>query len=346
MTTRELKELLRILMEFDSTSGKETNVANYLVHWLNNHNYTVINGESYLYAIPNNLTGNPIRAILCSHLDTVPPYLPYSEKLIGENNYMIHGRGACDAKGQIVSLIGASLSLQESNINNALLFTYGEETEHCGIKKASAELDLQADKVIVGEPTELKLMSTQKGCMSGTIECFGKACHSGYPEYGNNALTRLMLNLLRVKEHPELTFNPIISNGGEASNVVPSYAKAEFTVRSNLSCDKVKEILNTLWNLEFDYQTKVKWNSHTDPVQLSVDVGEDNNLLSNLEIEQAGFVTDLAYLKCKSNNGDNISPLKYLIGPGSIRDAHTNNEHILLSDIIKAIDIYVLLARR
>lgn len=330
MTTAELTNLLRKLMEFDSTSGNEQNVANYLAHWLKNHHYHVDNGELYIYAKPETfLDSSPIKAILCSHLDTVPPYIPYSELELDTENgdTIIYGRGSCDAKGQVVSLIGASLALQEQGVNTALLFTYGEETEHCGIKQASQNIQMQADIVIVGEPTELKLMSAQKGCISGTIETFGLACHSGYPEYGDCALTRLMEILLKLKETPELTFNSVITHGGKASNVVPAYASADFTVRSTLSCDRVKEMIGE------QEGTKISYHSQTDPVNLSV----INSL--DLAVDQAGFVTDLAYLEVSGN------PLKYLIGPGSIRYAHTEKEHIKLSDIFKAVDIYIGLVK-
>ncbi|MDA8226578.1 MAG: M20 family metallopeptidase [Desulfitobacterium hafniense] len=72
------------------------------------------------------------------------------------------------------------------------------------------------------------------------VEFFGKAAHSSSPEKGVNALTSVInlfnnINAIRQtwkpKEGPNI--NGIITKGGEASNIIPEHAVAEFTVRAN-----------------------------------------------------------------------------------------------------------------
>ena len=67
-----------------------------------------------------------IRTIVTSHIDTVPPYVPYS---ISGNT--IYGRGSNDAKGSVATQIQAVEELRKSGKigdgDVGLLFVVGEE---------------------------------------------------------------------------------------------------------------------------------------------------------------------------------------------------------------------------
>jgi amidohydrolase len=71
-----------------------------------------------------------------------------------------------------------------------------------------------------------------------TIEFFGKAAHaSSWPDEGVNALDAVILtftgvNALRQHLRDDVRVHGIISHGGDAPNIVPSYAAAEFYVRA------------------------------------------------------------------------------------------------------------------
>jgi acetylornithine deacetylase len=67
----------------------------------------------------------------------------------------------------------------------------GEEVDHIGMKEAN-KLLLKPDFLICGEPTELKLAKRQKGILKLKLVSEGRACHSGYPEKGINALEPLL----------------------------------------------------------------------------------------------------------------------------------------------------------
>jgi amidohydrolase len=71
-----------------------------------------------------------------------------------------------------------------------------------------------------------------------TIEFFGKAAHaSSWPEEGINALDAVILtftslNALRQHIREDARIHGIISHGGDAPNIVPAYAAADFYVRA------------------------------------------------------------------------------------------------------------------
>lgn len=70
------------------------------------------------------------------------------------------------------------------------------------------------------------------------FEFFGKPSHAASaPWHGNNALnaTRLLfdaVDMMRQHVRDDVRLHGVIKNGGEAANVVPEYAMAEFYVRS------------------------------------------------------------------------------------------------------------------
>ena len=73
------------------------------------------------------LWGRP-RVLFSTHLDTVPPYLPPRLQ-----DGAVWGRGACDAKGQILAQLGAVKGLlAEGRDGFAWLGVVGEETDSAG----------------------------------------------------------------------------------------------------------------------------------------------------------------------------------------------------------------------
>lgn len=80
------------------------------------------------------------------------------------------------------------------------------------------------------------------------VEFFGKASHaSGAPEKGINALDAIIQvynasNALRQHLTDDVRIHGVITNGGEAANVVPDYASARFYLRA-----KSRPILNDLY---------------------------------------------------------------------------------------------------
>ncbi len=73
------------------------------------------------------------------------------------------------------------------------------------------------------------------------LEFFGKAAHAAAaPDLGINALdacihTFVNINALRQHVTPDVRIHGIITHGGDAANIVPAYAAAEFSVRAATS---------------------------------------------------------------------------------------------------------------
>ena len=98
-TESSLLEFHKNLITIPSVSGNELAVAKYLGSYLKSLNLTVeyqkVTKNRYnVYAYLGNKRNTTV--LLTSHIDTVPPYLPY--KVEGSR---IYGRGSTDAKASV-----------------------------------------------------------------------------------------------------------------------------------------------------------------------------------------------------------------------------------------------------
>lgn len=327
----EVVQLALELIDIESISGNENPMADFLEKRLKAEGWevtrqTVAEGRDNVYA---KRPGVEPRLIFNSHIDTVPPFFPASIE-----NGIIRGRGACDTKSLIAAQLLAARAMVDSGIEDiGLLYVVGEEVDHCGMLKAN-ELGLDPEYLIVGEPTESKLVRRQKGMVKFRFESKGKAAHSGYPHTGQSAIEPLLdvLQDLRAVNWPkdaelgETTLNIGLIGGGRAANVVPDKAFAEVMVRVITSQTQIKEMVEEV------VAGRVPYNIITgnDPCELTT--------LEGYETVVVSFNTDIPYLKF---NGKAL-----LWGAGSIQDAHTANEYIKVEDLEAAVGIYEQLARQ
>jgi acetylornithine deacetylase len=269
------------------------------------------------------------RILFCTHLDTVPPFIPARRA-----SDRLYGRGACDAKGAFACMLGAARRLIAGGHEDlAFLLVVGEEVDHQGAR-AAAELGLAAEAVILGEPTEGRLMQAQKGILKLVLEAQGRAAHSGYPETGESAIEKLLDALARIRtldfgQDPEL--GPGFLNigritGGVAANVLAPSAAAELLFRTVAPPDELLSAVRTA----ADNLVTITSGARTDPIHL--------HTLPGIPVAIAGFATDAPYLT-------GIGPV-LLAGPGSIRIAHTADEHVTHADLAHGVELYATLAAR
>lgn len=170
--------LLESLINIDSTSERELEVGIFLEKSLRELGYTVERiaiapGSSrhnvYAYLGEQRKT----RVLLSSHMDTVPPHIPFS--IDGD---VIRGRGACDDFGPLVAQLYAVEELRAEGKLKAgdisFLFVVGEEKGGPGMLAAN-DMGLTWEAAIFGEPTEGKLGKGHKGNLVFELAAQGKA---------------------------------------------------------------------------------------------------------------------------------------------------------------------------
>jgi acetylornithine deacetylase len=191
------------------------------------------------------------KVLVSSHIDTVPPFIPYSRSDDdGEPgaDTVIAGRGSVDAKASVAAQIMAVFELLRAKRIDPedvmLLFVVGEERTGDGMRYFSDALKSldpppKFKAAIFGEPTEGKLACGHKGFFGCTITAHGKAGHSGYPWLGKSAIEILMRALVKILD-TDLGSSDVFGNttinigtiqGGVALNVISETAVARVAGR-------------------------------------------------------------------------------------------------------------------
>ncbi len=321
-------ELTRSLVALETPTGAEGPATDFLDAALRRAGYQVVRqpvspGRHNLYAYRE-----PPTLVFSTHLDTVPPYIPLSED--GES---IHGRGSCDAKGLAAAMVAAAERLAERGERRiGLLFVVGEENGSDGAL-AAADLGPRGRFLINGEPTENRLSIGQKGSLRVDLQATGRAAHSAYPEEGISAIAALLDSIERIRRMPlptdpllgQSTLNLGLIGGGVAPNVIPPAASAQILIRTVEPTGPLKSSIKTLLapGVTADYRVELPFYKGG-----AAPAGWETTVVS--------YASDLPFLEPWGE--------RYQLGPGTIRVAHTSQEHIRKADLLRGVDLYVRLA--
>jgi acetylornithine deacetylase len=279
-----------------------------------------------------NVYAGPVGAspdlVFSTHLDTVPPYIPFTE----DADFM-YGRGVSDAKGIIAAQVAAAESLRAAGLRIGLLFVSGEERDSAGAKVAN-ESPKGSRFLINGEPTDNRLALASKGALRAVLKSTGRMAHSAYPELGESAVHKLIealgkllsIDLPMTEDVGPSTLNIGQISGGHAPNVIADKAEAQVLVRLVGDSAPVRAaVLQAAEGLaEVDFTLEIPF------VRLRA--------VDGLPTMIAKFTTDIPQL---SNWGE---PL--LLGPGSIHVAHTPFEKLAKSELREAVELYIKVARQ
>jgi acetylornithine deacetylase len=314
----------RQLIDIDSTTGREGAAGEWLAGELQQLGYTVsrqpVDGARFnLLAIVD-----PPEVVLSTHYDCVPPHFA---SRVDESR--LFGRGACDAKGILAAQLAASERLRARGERRVgLLFVVGEERGSDGAAAANAR-PAGSRFLINGEPTDSRLALATRGVLRLRLHARGRAAHSAAPDHGESAIDRLLDALIRLRtlQWPVdrdlgATFYSIgLIEGGVAPNVISPQASAEVLFRTVGPPEKILSGVRALEPLV------------TIEEVLRVPVVR----LHEIAVEGIGtavfpFTTDVPLLDRWG--------MPLLFGPGSFLVAHTDREHVGLTELYSAVDKY------
>jgi acetylornithine deacetylase len=326
------------LCEIESTTYNEGRVGDFLAEFLAARGWAVEKtpvpqpeesaaaGERWnVFA---GIAGQTPELVFSTHMDTVPPYIPFSE-----DAEFLHGRGVSDAKGIIAAQVAAAEVLRTAGFRIGLLFVSGEERDSAGAKVAN-ESPKGSRFLINGEPTDNRLALASKGSLRAVFKASGKMAHSAYPELGDSAVHKLVEVLARLlkmdlpvtEDVGPSTLNIGQIRGGHAPNVIADKAEAQVLVRLVSESEPVRAaLMEAAGDLaEVDFTLDIPF------VRLRA--------VEGLPTMIAKFTTDIPQL---SNWGE---PL--LLGPGSIHVAHTPHEKVAKKELKEAVELYIRVAKQ
>ena len=327
-------ELTRALVDIESITNNEGAACSFLLDYLSilaartggcTQAMPVECGRFNVFAC----WGAPL-VTLSTHIDVVPPFFPSRE-----DDEWIYGRGSCDAKGIIASMVGAAERLlAEGRRDFGLLFVVGEERNSAGAF-AAAQAARGSRYLINGEPTDNQLALGSKGTLRYEIVAQGRMAHSAYPELGESAIDKLLDALEAIRRIP-LPGDPVLGqgtlnigtiSGGRAPNVVPDRAQAEIMFRLVSDAGPIREAVESA----VAGRAEAREAMSVPAVRL--------HGLDDLPTTVVAFTTDIPAFAGAWGEA-------FLIGPGSIHVAHTLDEKISKRQLFEAVEIYARMVRR
>jgi acetylornithine deacetylase len=327
-------ELTRALVDIESITNNEERVGNYLFELLTPLAARFGGCVELVEVEPRRFNvfaqwGGDLAVTLSTHMDTVPPFFASRE-----DDEHIWGRGACDAKGIIASMIFAvEALLLEGQRNIGLLFVVGEERNSAGAYRAAS--DPRGSRYIVnGEPTGNRLALGSKGALRYEVAAAGRMAHSAYPELGDSAVHKLIDALADIRRIP-LPVDPLLGpstlnigtlSGGRAPNVIADEAHADIMVRL------VGDSAETKQALAHAVEGRAELREIIEIPALRL------NRVEGIPTTVVAFTTDIpAY--------GGLWGEPFLLGPGSIHVAHTMEERVPKQQLTEAVELYRRIVR-
>ena len=242
------------LWELSETALKEDDSARYLESILRDHGFTI---ESGVAGMPTAFvatwgSGDPVIGVLAEY-DALPgvgnaPVPKREPRDDGKKTGQGCGHNLFGS-GSVYGAIAAKQVMEAQGINGTIKLygTPAEETVVGKVYMAKAGLFDGLDAAIHWHPsTETTTTNTSSLAMNNfEVEFFGQAAHGAAdPWNGRSSLDAVELmnmgvNQMREHVRPSARIHYVITDGGEAPNVVPEYAKVWYYVR-DINRDRVE----------------------------------------------------------------------------------------------------------
>ena len=372
----ETIKILEKLVSFKTISGTSTKEINkFIVEYLKKYGLEPVlsyddDGErsNIFVTIGPKIDGG---VLFNGHTDVVPvegqkwSTDPFTLTQVDDRLY---GRGSVDMKGFLACALASLPNFLAANLKKPIhfAFSYDEETGGFGMPvllKSMAENQFQPDVVIVGEPTEMKIITGHKGSYEMRTEISGYEVHSSNPLLGVNAISVAMKLISKIEEigqvrasnpisgspyePPFATFNVGIIEGGAASNATAGWCNFDWEYRpmpdedggktiaeienfaSSMLLPKMKEISDEA-SINIITQAPVGGLDDRNAAKASAFIADITGLNSEGVVS---FGTDAGYF---SDEGYST----VVFGPGSITRAHKPDEYVEISELKQGLKFF------
>ena len=377
----ETIKILEKLVSFKTISGTSTKEINkFIVEYLKKYGLEPVlsyddDGErsNIFVTIGPKIDGG---VLFNGHTDVVPvegqkwSTDPFTLTQVDDRLY---GRGSVDMKGFLACALASLPNFLAANLKKPIhfAFSYDEETGGFGMPvllKSMAENQFQPDVVIVGEPTEMKIITGHKGSYEMRTEISGYEVHSSNPLLGVNAISVAMKLISKIEEigqvrasnpisgspyePPFATFNVGIIEGGAASNATAGWCNFDWEYRpmpdedggktiaeienfaNSMLLPKMKEISDEA-GINIITQAPVGGLDDRNAAKASAFIADITGLNSEGVVS---FGTDAGYF---SDEGYST----VVFGPGSISRAHKPDEYVEISELKQGLEFFEKVAK-
>ena len=367
-----LQSLVRVNTE--NPPGNELALAEVLADWLRRRGIEVEidefePGRANLTAEAQGARSGPT-LMFNTHMDVVPAGGGWARHAFGAelSDGVVHGRGAADSKGSLAAMAAAMAALAGDPQGFAGTVQLGavadEEVDSRGARRLLQHA--RPDAVVVGEPSDLRLMTAHKGSLRPVVEIVGRSAHAALPRHGLNAIegvASLLARLDQLRErlekraHPLVgapTVVPVLIEGGEAPNMVPRTVRVTFD-RRLVPGETEEAVLDEFeaWLAGFEAASGgiaarivARAPSTGGPSETAADHAFVRACQAGLA--DAGLAPDLAGLivNCDMTHFRAAGIPAVVFGPGSPEVMHVRDEALAVDALERAVTGYIGMARR
>jgi len=283
------------------------------------------------------------------HLDTVPVVEGSRFPALELTRFQgrVYGRGSCDIKGAAACLIEVA-GMTDGPM--AMLFTTDEEgASGCCVSEFVTSPQSKVFKqVVVAEPTDCLAVTGHRGYLSVKGEFTGQSGHSSEPRaLADNALHKLsgwVAAAIAKSAQMETAghrpcFNVGEVHGGIKSNVIADQAKLHWSARLSPGDDN-DDFLKMM--AELDTSDSAQW--HVPFSGPPLPTGGRDTTQAGAFVERHGLETGPAvdfWTEAALFAQAGIPAI--VLGPGSIAQAHVQNEWVSIEQLQQALTIYTKL---
>jgi acetylornithine deacetylase len=302
--------------------------------------------------------------VLSGHTDVVPVKdQPWSSDPFAmvERDGRLYGRGTCDMKGFIATCLAKLETLARAATTHPIhfAFTHDEEVGCLGARDLIEVLrgrERRPAMVLIGEPTEMRVIEGHKGCCEYTVTFTGAEGHGSAPDKGVNAVeyaARYINRLLELRraliarcpegsrfDPPYTTINIGGLSGGHAHNVIAGKSVLEWEMRPVDAADQAF-VLDDLFTYVGDVLLP-EMRAVAAQTDISTQVIGEVAGLMPMDVNAA---RDLVFRLTGANRADvvpfgteaglfqQIGLDAVICGPGSIDQAHKPDEYVALDQL-------------
>lgn len=297
--------------------------------------------------------------VFVGHTDTVPIGETWDTDpfILEEQEGKLYGRGTSDTKGGLASLIEAVFTLPEQPpYDTYIVFDGDEEGMWTGIYKFRKTCRLKNPIFICIEPTDHNLCIAARSVMSFEVQTFGKSQHASYatPQVNEKqSAVHKMHNIMDIlikdgsilaETYDEImgsnTQNLGVLHGGTAENVIPEFCKITVDRRLVSSTDLKKEIdrMRDLFK-SVDPKAKMVRIFTEKGFSTAKDSLSTKNILASVQKEYPKATTTTFQAMTEGTVLQELGE-PFVLGPGSIQEAHIGNEFVESQDLFHFVHIF------
>ena len=297
--------------------------------------------------------GSP-RVCLNAHADTVPASGDSTPGARIDGDIM-YGLGSCDDKASIAAIVTAGLEIasrvEEFDGGVDVLISVDEEHGGRGVEAAIAQ-GYKCDYAIVGEPSDLDVVRAHNGLTWLSLTTTGVAAHGSAPWVGVNAIDRMFEVVQELRsaiaifpDHPEtgpMSLNLGTINGGDLPNRVPTKCEAVVDIRvvPPIKLADVRQALSPIIDGK-------DWLTYSKPKDREcLNTPPDSPLIKAVLATASEMGTPAKIVGGRGwTEAESFSTLlgidAIVCGPGNMRQAHSSNEFVSISEVQRAAELYV-----